>query len=324
MNGKNVIVLITVLIIAVVVTACNHSTEQSDSTQNDNITEDNDSEKNEHDQEDLTLTELLPYKKGYTWDYDGAIEYGHKMELKSIEELAEKVIYTVEGEVEDVSGGESKKDFSLDVTYTVTEDRLTQTVYSETMMDNNFSQIELIRLPLSEGNKWVQKQKNSEGEEISLESSIDSIEKDGNQKVYTVTYEASDSEYYEKRKIKEGVGVIAFEHLYINEDDVNQSNMPMGYEINYNSTGFLDSRKDRGKTNKSSTENDEISEEKAIDNVLEYVKEHEDYDEVNAMVDGEEEGALNVRVFENHSDHIATLGWYVVDKKTGEVKSKDL
>lgn len=307
----------------VFISACGNSnaSQQNNAAQENKTTENN----NENNQEDLELTELLPDKKGYTWKYDGAVEYGHEMELKSIEALGGKAIYTVEGDVEDPSGGESKNDFSLDVTYTVTKDKLMQEVDSEMMMDNNFSQIELIRSPLSEGNKWTQTQINAEGEEITLESAIDSIENDGEQKIYTVIYEDSDSDYYEKREIKEGVGVIAFESLYMNENNENEDDMPMGYELNYDATGYLDNQKNN---DESSTENqkeaDEITEEQAIDNVLDYVKEHEDYDDVNAMVDGGEEGKFNVRVFENHSDHIATLGWYTVDKETGEAKSKDL
>src|SRR5690625_5419847 len=70
------------------------------------------------------------------------------MNLKTIYENADKAIYTVEGEVDDVSGGESGKDYSLDVTYTVTSDTLVQEVESETMMDNNFEELELIKMPL--------------------------------------------------------------------------------------------------------------------------------------------------------------------------------
>src|SRR5690625_7624509 len=94
-----------------------------------------------------SLTQLLPYKTGYTWTYNGAVEYGHRMNLKLIDEKADKAIYTVEGEVDDVSGGESGKDYSLDVTYTVTSDTLGQEGESETMMDNIFEEIELIQKP---------------------------------------------------------------------------------------------------------------------------------------------------------------------------------
>lgn len=71
------------------------------------------------------------------------------------------------------------------------------------------------------------------------------------------------------------------------------------------------------------TEDEELKEDEAVENVLDYVEEHEDYDDVSAMVDGGKEGEFNVRIFENHSDHIATLGWYMVNKETGEVEAME-
>src|SRR5699024_11594033 len=95
-------------------------------------------ENNKNKKKYLHLTEHLHDKKSYKWDYDGSTEYGHNMELKKIEESADKVDYTLEGEVEDASGGESESDFSLDLTYTVTEDKLIQNIDSEMVMDSNF------------------------------------------------------------------------------------------------------------------------------------------------------------------------------------------
>ena len=237
MKRKNIIVLLSLFLVIVFITACSNSSEQNDAEHEENQTENSDTSKQADDPIDLTLTELLPYKKGYVWNYDGAIEYGHEMELQTIEKSNEQSVYTVEGEVEDVSGGESGADYSLHVTYTVTEDSITQDVESDMMMDNVFPQIELIHAPLAEGTEWTQTKENAEGEEVTLESTIEAVENDGDQIIYTVLYEDSDSDYYEKRKIKEGVGVIAFEHLYIYEED----SMPMGYELNYDFTGFPDS-----------------------------------------------------------------------------------
>lgn len=252
MKRKNVIVLLSLFLIVIFIAACSNSSEQNDAEQEDEVTDNDDTsevetndaseteESNTHEEEaepiDITLTELLPYKKGYVWNYDGAIEYGHEMELKTIEKSNEQSVYTVEGEVEDVSGGESGADYSLHVTYTVTEDSITQHVEGDMMMDNVLPELELIHAPLSEGTEWTQTQENTEGEEVTLESSIEAVENDGGQKIYTVVYEDSDSDYYEKRKIKEGIGVISFEHLYIYDE----GSMPMGYELNYDFTGFSD------------------------------------------------------------------------------------
>lgn len=314
MRRTKIISLLFVFTMMILITACGGVTEENEAEKENNREQENEPENeatNEDEPEDLTLTELLPEKEGYVWKYDGAVEYGHEMELISIEEADGERTYTVEGEIEDVSGGESGNDYSLDLSYTVTNDTLTQRIDSDMMMDNNFSQIELIQAPLSEGNEWTQTQVNAEGEEITLESSIDSVETDGDQKIYTVTYQDADGEYYEEREIKEGVGVIHFEYLYMFEDD----SMPMGYEINYDATGYKDDVKDRS---------EQITEEEAIDYVLDYVNEHEEYDEISAMVDGGDESTFHVRIFENHEEHIATLGWYSVDKETGEVKEEDL
>src|SRR5699024_6551923 len=257
MNKKKFILLITVFLMAVITSACGSSSNQNNETKNasDNkeINEENNNENDENNKKDLHLTELLPDKKSYKWDYDGSTEYGHNMELKKIEESADKVDYTLEGEVEDASGGESESDFSLDLTYTVTEDKLIQNIDSEMVMDSNFPEIELIKSPLSEGNEWTQTQKNSDGEEIILESAIDSIENEDGQDIYTVIYEDKDSDYYEKREIKDGVGVISFENT--------SDNMPMKYEINYDATGYPNNKENNEENNENSEVLSEFSDE---------------------------------------------------------------
>src|SRR5699024_7451340 len=152
----------------------------------------------------------------------------------------------------------------------VTADKLTQNVDSEMMMDNNISEIELIKTPLSEGNEWIQTQKNSDGEEITLESSIDSIENDDGQDIYTVIYEDSDSDYYERREIKEGVGVISFESSDINDDN-DSEDMPMKYEINYDATGYSDNKEKNDENNEKNDENSEVLSEFS-DEEIEYAR----------------------------------------------------
>src|SRR5699024_3379618 len=231
MNSKRVLTIFTITICLILLTACGNNNEQNEAAKQDNNQIGEEKETNEEATEEdaeteLTLTQLLPYKAGYTWTYNGAVEYGHRMHLESIDEKNDKAIYTIEGEVDDVSDGESGKGYLLDVTYTVTNNSVVQTVESETMMDNNFEEIELIQMPLEEGTELTQTQTNAEGEEVTLESSIEGVREDGKQKIYTVTYEDTDSDYYQKRDIKEGVGVLSFEHLYIFEDEDEADNMP--------------------------------------------------------------------------------------------------
>src|SRR5690625_347306 len=166
------------------------------------------------------------------------------------------------------------------------------------MMNNKFKKIELNKMPIEERTEWTQTQTNTEGEEITLESSIEAVREDGEQKIYTVTYEDTDSDYYQKRDIKEGVGVLSLEHLYIFEDNDDEvEDMPIGYEIYYDATGF-----DISKPEPEHPE--EITQQKAVENVTTDIEEHEDYDEFSVMVDREEDGKYHLRVFENQSDHI--------------------
>ena len=62
---------------------------------------------------------LLPSKEGFVWYYSGFAEYDHKISLDFVEKKGGSTVYTISGEVGDVSGGESQKDYSLNITYTV-------------------------------------------------------------------------------------------------------------------------------------------------------------------------------------------------------------
>src|SRR5699024_5908088 len=146
----------------ILITAFGNNNKQNEAAKQDNNqiekqtdekeTNENNSEVADKDDETaLPLTQLLPYKTGYTWTYNGLVKYGKRMKVKTIDEKGDKANYTVEGEVDEAAGGESGKDYSLDVTHTVTSDTLIQEVESETMMDNNFEEIELIQMPLEEG-----------------------------------------------------------------------------------------------------------------------------------------------------------------------------
>src|SRR5699024_9730531 len=128
MYRKKLIMLLTIFVLAPITVACSNTSTSNNNEQENNMTEsnqaendmaednvnennsstnnDDDASEEEDEQADLALTKLLPYQSGYVWKYDGAIEYGHVMELITIEEAAEKATYIVEGEVDDMSGGE--------------------------------------------------------------------------------------------------------------------------------------------------------------------------------------------------------------------------
>ncbi|NPV43400.1 MAG: hypothetical protein HPY70_05390 [Firmicutes bacterium] len=159
------------------------------------------------------LIRLLPEKIGFTWIYSGFAEYGHEMKLESITPGNAAIRYELNGSVYDASGGEAKGDFSLQVEYEVTEESLIMRKVSEKMMDN-FSELELIRLPLREGTQWEQKAVHKDGNEYHLVCTIQKVEVHDEGKVYTVVYKDRDSNFYEKRQLQEGWGVISFETIW--------------------------------------------------------------------------------------------------------------
>jgi hypothetical protein len=170
------------------------------------------------------LKALLPDKEDYEWVYNGFADYGHDLELEEIREEDGKLLYIAEGEVHDMSDGESDRDFSLKVTYELTADEMIQKKSGDMMLDL-FDEMTIIQLPLEEGNSWTQTVQGEKGEEIKLESTIEKIEEVEGAKVYTVLYKDKDSPYFERRVIKEGVGVTDFVRLYITDEE--------SFEISY-------------------------------------------------------------------------------------------
>lgn len=191
---------------------------------------------NENNDSIKRLTGLFPYKENYHWTYDGSVEYGHNMTLKTIEKNKDSVIYKIEGKVDDMSDGESKNDFSFEAEYIINSNTVIQKKKGNMLMDT-FDEMELIRTPLEKETKWTQKVKDKDGNIIELESSIDDVKSEQDKKIYVVTYKDKNSDYYERREIKEGVGVISFEKLYVDPEDKKQ-NFTMGYGLYYPMTGF--------------------------------------------------------------------------------------
>lgn len=174
------------------------------------------------------LSKLLPDEEGYTWNYFGFAEYGHTMTLNSITDTSAMRTYTLSGEVMDMSDGESGFDFSIDLKYIIKGNSLMQEVDSQVMLDNEIPKITLIKSPLVPGNYWNQNVQKKNGETITLSSMITQVSlRENNVKEYTVIYEDFSSPYYEKRIIREGVGVVSFEKLMTLGGD----SFPIGYQL---------------------------------------------------------------------------------------------
>lgn len=173
------------------------------------------------DSETTGIKDLLPQEVNYSWSYFGIAEYGHEMTVRAIEETPHNTYYYMDGNVFDASGGESDRDFSLSLLYVVDDNVLIQVQEEEMMLDSDFGRLELIRAPLEQGNTWRQILINEYGSPVTFETTITEVKTENGQNIYTVRYEDPYTSYYEVREIKEGVGVVSYEKLIIDDETGN-------------------------------------------------------------------------------------------------------
>lgn len=173
-----------------------------------------------------SLSKLLPTVKGFEWIYEGFVEYGHKMKINSIVDENDHRDYNISGEVIDPSDGEGSLDSNIIIKYNISNNKLVQTKTENTMLDSKFDNITLIQTPLVEGTFWEENAVDKNGVKSIIHSYIEKIEisSDG-KKEYIIRYDDVNSDYYEIRKMKEGIGVVSFEKLLELED----SSFPVSY-----------------------------------------------------------------------------------------------
>lgn len=184
------------------------------------------------------LAGMLPKRENFRWRYNGFAEYGHTMTLKYIEKSGNEIKYHIDGIVDDPSGGEGNKEpgyLNLKITYTIKDCVLIQTKTEKAMMDSIFDSLELLRAPLNKNSKWVQEQVDKSGKQYTLEAEITGIKEEGGLKTYTVMYKDKNGDYYEKRDIKEGFGVISFEKLWKDRDN---NSYQIGYSLYSEASGY--------------------------------------------------------------------------------------
>lgn len=191
-------------------------------------------EQNETEEANAALRELLPEKEGYHWVYNGFAEYAHSMDLERIENRDGQTTYFISGEVEDMSGGESDRDFSLEIEYVIKDGVLTQKKKEELMLDSISNEIQLLKTPLEQGASWKQVTIDKEGNQFDMDCRITEITEENGVKEYTVIYEDQESDYFERRKIREGVGVVSLEKLL----DTGEESFVAGYALNEEATGY--------------------------------------------------------------------------------------
>ncbi|HHX94883.1 MAG TPA: hypothetical protein GX691_03535 [Clostridia bacterium] len=159
------------------------------------------------------LKKLLPEKEGFRWIYNGFAEYGHTMELERIQKQGSQTTYFVSGNVEDLSGGESTRDFSLEIEYVIKDGILAQKKKEELMLDSISNNIQLAKTPLEQGAQWKQTVTTKDGDELNLDCQITEVTEENRVKEYTIIYEDQNSDYFERRKIREGTGVVSLEKM---------------------------------------------------------------------------------------------------------------
>jgi len=176
---------------------------------------------------DRELKSLLPGQAGFEWRYSGFAEYDHYMKLNSTETQGAATRYLISGEVGDPSGGESQRDFNLQIVYTIDKGVWIQEKQEEMMMDSEFDKLEILRGPIQKGTKWTQQQVDKEGQSRTLDCTIEDIRTEQGLRTFVVVYQDTGSAYYEKREIREGKGIVMFEKLWLSTE----GNFEIGYQL---------------------------------------------------------------------------------------------
>jgi len=207
------------------------------------------------------LLKLLP-DEGFKWTYTGFAEYYHEMKLDSITVDGQRMIYRISGEVEDVSDGESSKDHGISLYYVVDHEKIVQKKQEETMMDSDFNELTLIKMPLEKGTSWEESLVDKVGKTRTITSTIIEVAVDGGNTIYKVKYEEPKTDYYETREIAADYGVIAFTRSVSFDGD----SYTMGYGLYGEQSGYIDEEDTATKPEGSETveegdEDSEVSEE---------------------------------------------------------------
>lgn len=215
------VVLLVLALLFSLATGCNNKSQPPTGGQN-----------NQANNEEIK--KLLPNKAGYRWLYNGFVEYGHRMDLKAITSGQTETVYNVTGEVDDPSGGEAQGDFSLAIDYTVKNGSLFMRQKAPKIMDS-FTELVLIRTPLQAKTQWEQKAVHKkDNKEYQLSCSILEVRNESDGKVYVVEYKDKNSNFYEKRWIKENIGVTEFQTIWNSPEGP----VEMGYALYSDASGF--------------------------------------------------------------------------------------
>ncbi|MBI9013934.1 MAG: hypothetical protein JEZ08_16990 [Clostridiales bacterium] len=213
---KKIIMFLVMIVLVFSFVACSKDTEADDLPLNEE------------------LVKLMP-TEGFKWAYNGAAEYYHEMVLDSITSDDKQAIYKVVGEVQDVSSGETNKDYTIELYYEIDGNSIKQRKTAEMMLDSEYDVLTLIQTPLEKGTKWSEEVKDQSGKKVTIDAEIIEVEEKEQGLVYKVSYKDKKSGYSESRKIMEKYGVIAFTKLV----EIDGKAFPYGYGLYGLGSGYM-------------------------------------------------------------------------------------
>ncbi len=172
------------------------------------------------------LRALLP-DKPHTWLYDGTAEYQHRMSLTEVFGSESQLIFRVSGEVMDQSVGEVQADFLFTLDYVLTDQAIIQKQGNSPLMDSDYSELTLIKLPLTEGTTWSEVVYDSAGRQHAVQSEITEVIEETEGLQYKVRYDRVGSAYFEERVLQVGKGVVHFEKVLLYDNEA----IPVSYDL---------------------------------------------------------------------------------------------
>lgn len=178
----------------------------------------------------ISLQSYFPQKIGTSWIVNGMAEYGHRMVLTSVrkDQRQKKTIHDIIGNVDDMSDGESKRNFHFRLRYTFTSNAVQEEVLeADTPFPHTFKKLTLLQQPIRKGARW-QQTVTVKGKRAVLRGEILGIQRDPTQKtnVIRVRYRVPmagmpNGTYEEIREYRQGDGIYRFEKTFgPNESDI--------------------------------------------------------------------------------------------------------
>ncbi|MGM0378288.1 MAG: hypothetical protein ACQEQE_00965 [Bacillota bacterium] len=175
------------------------------------------------------LLKLFPNKKTLL-SYSGSGDYYQEVFINDIIRKENKIILDVNGEVKAKNFDELYDDHFFNYKYILDKHGILQQSYNNNLvLDSKYTNLYILKFPLVEGNFWKETTLDSNGNKYKVKSSIESIKTEDGKTIITVYHNEQGSDYYEKRVIKEGLGIVKY-----------SKNTKLDISVGYNFSRILD------------------------------------------------------------------------------------